>query len=165
MVMQSRAKNFPMSAENWLMAISIALGGIVSAALALATNYPFFFREFLAFWGLLVAELAVGTLAMALIYRSSGAAISGIAFSLCLYLGLFATWLLTRTHIGPFLWLAYFFSLPGGAIGALLAGFTLRKQATFGTLAAALLASAYVGAGIAINQIVVCSTLIYCGGK
>ncbi len=80
-------------------------------------------------------------------------------------IGLFDAWVFTRTHPDSMAWLGYVFSLPGAVVGAVLVALLLQRQPNLGSIAASLLAAASVAAGIAINQAVVCSTVMYCGGK
>lgn len=144
--------------ERKLAVACVTLGGCISAVLA--PKDSFFFPNFLFFWGSQVLILA-----FVLLFRPRAAVVAGIAFSLALYLGLFGAWLFTRTHPESMAWLGYVFSLPGAVVGAVLVALLLQRQPNLGPYAAVLLAAALVAAGIAINQVVVCSTVMYCGGK
>jgi ABC-type sulfate transport system permease component len=126
----------------------------------LAPKNSHFFPNFLFFSG---PQLLM--LAFVLLFRPRAPVVAGIAFSLALYLGLFGAWVFTRTHPESMAWLGYMFSLPGGVVGAVLAAVLSRKRPDLGSLAAGLAAAALVAAGIIVNQVVVCSTFMYCGGK
>lgn len=149
--------NAPWVPEKWIAVACVALGACVSAIFAWGSH---FLSNFAFYWG---SQLAL--LALALVFRPRAAVVAGIAFSLAVYLGLFATWVFTRAHPDSMAWLGYVFALPGGAIGAILAAFASRKRAQVERLAVGPLAAGLVAAGIGLNQAVVCSTVMYCGVK
>lgn len=139
-------------------AACIFLGIAIAAMLAPKTTY--FLPNFLSFWG---PQLAV--LVVALICKPHPVIVAGTAFALAIYLALFGTWIFTRSHPDSMAWLGYISSMPGAAIGAMLAAITFRKHASQHRFLAGGLATATVFGGIAINQIVICSTLMYCLGS
>ncbi len=144
--------------EKQLAVACVTLGGCVSAALA--SKDSFFFSNFLFFWGSQVLVLAFISM-----FRPRAAVVAGIAFSLALYLCLFGSWVFTRSHPDSMAWLGYVFSLPGAIVGVLLVASLSQRQPNLGSLAVGLTAAAAVASGIAANQLFVCSTLMYCGGK
>lgn len=146
------------SIEKQFAVACVALGSFVSAALAPKDSY--FFPNFLFFWGSQVLILA-----FVLLFRPRAAVIAGIAFSLALYLGLFGAWIFTRSHPESMAWLGYVFSLPGAVVGAAIVASLPQRRSNLGSLALGLAAAASVAGGIAINQFLVCSTLMHCGGK
>lgn len=132
--------------------------GIVVAAV-LARNSPYFLPNFLSFWGPQMAVLVVS-----LICRPHPVVLAGTACALAGYLALFGSWVLTRSAPDSMAWLGYISSMPGAAIGALLAAILFRKQATQRPVLAGCLAAATVCSGIAVNQVFICSTVMYCLG-
>lgn len=146
------------STEKRLAIAGMALGICVAGVLAPKDTY--FFSNFLLFWGSQVLVLA-----FAFAFRQRAAVVAGIASSLALYLGLFGAWIFTRVHPESMAWLGYLFSLPGAVVGVILVAFLLKREPDFAPSTAGLLAFLSVAAGIAMNQAVVCSTVMYCGGK
>lgn len=145
--------------EKQIAAICIILGACVSVALG--PKDSFFFPNFLFFWGSQVLLIA----AFVLLFRPRAAVVAGIAFSLALYLGLFGSWVFIRSYPDSMAWLGYVLSLPGAAVGAVFAASLPQRKPNLGSLAVGLAAAASVASGIAANQLLVCSTLMYCGGK
>lgn len=146
------------STEKRVAVACVVLGICVSVALA--PKDEFFLSNFLFFWGSQVLVLF-----FALVFCLRAAVVAGIAFSLALYLGLFGAWIFTRTYPDSMAWLGYVFSLPGAVVGVVFMALLLQRRPNLGSFAVALVAAAAVAVGIAINQTVVCSTLMYCGGK
>jgi hypothetical protein len=62
-------------------------------------------------------------------------------------------------------WLGYLFSLPGALVGAISATYYLRRREDFRALVAGSVAASAVMFGVLINQVAVCSTVMYCLGK
>jgi uncharacterized protein YqgC (DUF456 family) len=60
-------------------------------------------------------------------------------------------------------WLGYFFSLPGGLLGAVAATLWMRPRDDWSAVAVSSATVAAVLFGIVVNQTVVCSTVLYCG--
>jgi hypothetical protein len=98
-------------------------------------------------------------------FRPRAAIVAGIAFSLAMYLSLYGYWVSTIDDRSGLIWLGYLFSFPGAVLGAVLAAIALPSRPSLGTLALAILAAAFVAIGIALNQAVICNTVMYCGGK
>lgn len=59
-------------------------------------------------------------------------------------------------------WLGYFFSFPGALIGA---GFAIVSEKPKTPITPILQALGWVVLGVAVNQTVVCSTVMYCLGN
>lgn len=144
--------------EKRLAVVCVALGACASAALAPKDSY--FLPNFLFFWGSQVLVLAC-----AVAFRLRPAFVAGVAFSLALYLSLFGTWVFTRAHPESMAWLGYVFSLPGALVGLVAIASWLQQRQSVSPLASGVLSAASVAAGIAINQTVVCGTVMFCGGK
>jgi hypothetical protein len=64
----------------------------------------------------------------------------------------------------PHAWLGYLISLPGGALAAIGAALWLRGRTSWRAWLVGCFAAGAVLLGIIINQAVVCSTQMYCGG-
>ena len=144
--------------ERCVAVAGVLLGLCVSAALA--PKNSFFFPNMAYFWG---SQLAV--LALTLPLKPRPAIIAGVSVALAVYLGAFGAWLFSRTHPESMAWLGYLCSLPGAALGALIATFSLRSRTAMNTLVIGLVAMSAVLLGAFLNQAVVCSTVMYCGGK
>jgi hypothetical protein len=144
---------------EFLAAIGAVLVGL-GVAIVLAPSGDYFLINVAFFWG---SQLAV--LLLALLLKPRSIAIAGIAFAVAVYLAAFGHWLFTRTHPESMAWFGYVFSLPGALLGAWAANVVLRRHPTFGLLIAGAVSTGLVLVGIAANQVLVCSTIIYCGGK
>ncbi|MEX6504711.1 hypothetical protein [Pseudomonas zhanjiangensis] len=135
--------------------LCVLLGVLVAATIAPAGSY--FFGNFIYFW-----LPQVGVFLLPVIVSSRPAVISGAALVSALYLAAFYSWNYLN---GPdsMAWLGYLFSLPGAAIGAVIGALhiknKLKSQAAY--VVTAIAASTFMG--LAINQMLVCSTVMYCG--
>jgi hypothetical protein len=146
-----------LSREINVACVSVLLGVVVAAALAPRTS--FFLSNFLWYW---VPQACVLILLWPL--KARPAAVAGVAIALALYLGAFGWWLLSRRHPESLAWLGYLFSLPGAALAAVGAALWLRGRTGWSALFAGCFAAGAVLVGIIVNQAVVCSTQMYCGG-
>lgn len=145
------------TAERKAVAICVGLGAATSAALAPKDSY--FLPNFLFFWGPQILILA-----LALFFRPRAAVIAGIAFSLAGYLTLFGLWAFWKPGADGMVWVGYLFSLPGAALGVLAASVLPAGRSGLTALAAGIISSLIVAAGVAINQVLVCTTLMHCVG-
>ena len=154
--MPSRA---PRPNNEVMLAIScIAIGMAVAATLA--PRDAFFLPNFLFFWGTQVAIIALAAL-----LKPRPAVLGGVSLALAIYLGSFGAWLFTRTHPESMAWLGFVFSLPGAAIAAVGVTLWQKNQVIYGPIRACLFATCAVLLGVSLNQVVVCSTVMYCGAK
>jgi hypothetical protein len=98
------------------------------------------------------------------VFKAQRAVFAGAAIAMALYLSLFSLWYFKggAADSTAMAWLGYFFSFPGALIGAVLAIFT--KSPTSRSIAV-LIAFGWVALGIAVNQTIVCSTVMYCLGS
>ena len=144
--------------ESYVAIGCVSLGGIVSALLASKGSH--FLANFAFYW---LPQL--GVLAFVCLCKPRLAVIAGVATVLAVYLAAFGTWAFTRNSPESMAWLGYLFSLPGALLAAVGAAIMLRARLHIHPLAAGAMAAGVVFAGIAINQTVVCSTVIYCLGK
>jgi hypothetical protein len=140
-------------------ACASVLSGVMVAA-TLASLASTFLANFLAYW----VPHAVVLLLLFWPLRARSATVAGVAVALALYLGAFGSWLLSRRHPESLAWLGYLFSLPGGALAAIGAALWLRGRTTWRAWPVGCFAAGAVLLGIIINQAVVCSTQMYCGG-
>jgi len=138
--------------------VCVMLGLLVSAAMSPKNAY--FFSN-MAFY----SASQIGMLALLLPFKPRPAIVAGAAFALAVYLAAFGTWQFTRSSPQSMSWLGYVFSLPGAAICTVVVAIVLRGQAKLRPFAAACISAGAVLGGIFVNQVVVCSTLMYCGGK
>ena len=140
------------------IAVAACISGLT---VAFSLSHKSYFLGSMAFyWG---PHLAV--LALVSMFKPRSAVIAGIAFGLSIYLAAFAIWVSTRLHPSPMAWLGYLFALPGALAGAGIALYIQNREANLGTLATTMAALCCVLLGITFNQVVVCNTLFYCGGK
>ncbi len=146
------------NSEMRLAVVCVALGACASAALS--PKDSFFLPNFLFFWGSQVLVLA-----LAVAFRLRPAFVAGVALSLALYISLFGGWVFSRAHPDSMAWVGYMFSLPGAVVGLLSVASWVKARPSAGPLASGSLAAAAVAGGIAVNQAVVCGTVMYCGGK
>ncbi|WP_397532655.1 hypothetical protein [Roseateles sp.] len=135
-------------------ALFLAFGAGVAAAIA--PKGDFFMPNFLTFWG---SQLVV--LACLAVCRPRAEVVAGVSVALTIYLAAFNYWNMSRAHPESMAWLGYFFSLPGAVIGAVAARYLSPGFSR--PLLVGLVSSAMVLGGIAINQALVCSSLMYCG--
>jgi hypothetical protein len=145
--------------ERFAALASIALG--IAISVALAPNDSSFLSNLLFYW---VPQACV--LALFSLYKPPRPAVfAGIALALATYLALFGTWLFSRRHPESLTWLGYLLSLPGAVVGSFAAiNWLGRNNALRPSVIAAATAIAAL-LGIAMNQVVVCSTVMYCMGK
>jgi hypothetical protein len=138
---------------------SIALGVAVSAAFALKGSW--FLSNLLFYW---VPQACV--LGLFCLYKPPRPAVfAGTALALAAYLGLFGAWLFSRQPPESMAWLGYLFSLPGAVVGSFLAlGWLARREEHRAVVIGTAVGVAAL-AGIAANQAIVCSTVMYCAGK
>lgn len=138
-------------------AIAIAFG--VAAVVAMTSRDEYFFGQFVYAWGPQGVILL-----MVLLFGPRGAAIAGVSIALSLYLVGFWLWERTVGNASGLAWLGYFLSLPGGAIGAVGCAIYFRRRAVrAGGMCVGLICVLATAAGIAVNQVLVCSSVLYCG--
>lgn len=146
--------------NEWIIAALFVLVGIC-VAMSLAPKDEGFLPNALFMW---LPQAAI-LLLLFLTYTKHPAAIGGAALTLSIYLLLFHAWLFSRIHKDSMAWLGYLYSLPGAAVGALVLVAVLvgmKKRRPVQLASGACLGSAI---GLAANQAIVCSTVMYCLGK
>lgn len=137
---------------------AVALGAESAAAISGWNAY--FLANFLFMWG---SQAALCLLLLALRARPAViAVIAGTSLATTVHLALFCLWVTTLpTREGAMAWLGYVFALPGGGCAALLMATRIdKKHAGSRTL---LLSLGITLAGLALNQGLVCATLLHCG--
>lgn len=101
--------------------------------------------------------------AVLLFFAPRPAVLSGVAVVLAAYLALFGAWVFSRPHQESMAWLGYLFSLPGAGIGAIAGALYVKRQSYERAVFAGVVAALFTFAGLAINQLAVCSTVMSCG--
>lgn len=148
--------NAPSPNESLSLLPSV-LAGIVVAAL-LSPKDAYFIGNFAFYW---LPQAVV--FAVLLFFVSRPAVMSGVAVVLALYLALYGAWVFSRPHPESMAWLGYLFSLPGAGLGAIAGALYVKRQSYRRAAMAATVAALFTFGGLAINQAVVCSTVMYCG--
>jgi hypothetical protein len=145
--------------ERTVAALFVFVGIWVAAALA--PSGEGFLPNVLFMW---LPQAAI-LLLLFVVYRTYPAAIGGTALSLSIYLLIFHTWLFSRVHKDSMAWTGYLFSLPGAAVGAVAVVSVLlgKNHPRPVQLAAGVCMGSAIG--LAANQVLVCSTVMYCLGK
>jgi hypothetical protein len=135
--------------------ICVFLGILVAVYIAPSGSY--FFGNFIYFW-----LPQVGVFLLPAIVYSRPAVISGAALALALYLAAFHSW---NSLSGPdsMAWLSYLFSLPGAAIGAVAGALHMKNKIKIKAAHVGTVIAASTLTGLAINQMFVCGTVMYCG--
>jgi len=129
----------------------------VAVATYLSPKDSYFFGNFTFYW---LPQAIV--LAILFIARYKLPIICGTALILSAYLACFHLWLFSKPHPESMAWLGYIFSFPGAAIGALIAApiakhFEIKRSFLLGATA---LLITFVG--LALNQALICTTVMYC---
>lgn len=150
------AANAPSPNENLFLLPSI-LSGVAVAAL-LSPKDAYFLGNFTFYW---LPQAIV--FAVLLFFVSRPAVLSGAAIVLAIYLALFGAWVFSRSHPESMAWLGYLFSLPGAGLGAIAGALYVKRHSYTRAAIAGAVAALFTFAGLALNQVVVCSTVMYCG--
>jgi hypothetical protein len=141
--------------ERTLAIVGLAVGICVSAMLAQKGSN--FLPNLAFFW---LSQLIA--LAPALPFRPRPAVVAGGALALAVYLGASAAWLALHPNRAGFIWLGYLFSLPGAAVGSIVAALLLRDRLKYSAIIASGITSGLALVGVLINQTLVCITAMYC---
>ena len=147
--------NAPSPNESLSLLPSV-LAGVVVAAL-LSPKDAYFMGNFMFYW------LPQGiVLAVLLFFVSRPAVLSAVAVVLAVYLALFGVWVFSRPNPEAMAWLGYLFSLPGAGLGAIAGALYVKRQSYERAIVAGSIAALFTFAGLAVNQLAVCSTVMYC---
>jgi hypothetical protein len=130
----------------------------VAVAVVLAPKDDYFFGNFMFYW--IPQAIVLGIL---IPFTSRPAVVSGAAAILALYLAAYGAWHFSRPHPESMAWLGYIFSLPGAAIGAIVGGIFIKQRSYQRAMVVGAIAAASTLVGLALNQLLVCSTVMYCG--
>lgn len=149
--------------EACFLILSCVPGVIVAAWLAPKDEY--FMANFLFHWASqLVSLIVLGLVMIRLIEtRLVITALSAAALVLALHLALFGAWLFSRSHPESIAWIGYLFSLPGALIGAIAGALVVRSQRHENAAKVGMVSSLFAASGVAMSQMVVCSTMMHCG--
>ncbi|MEQ1533984.1 MAG: hypothetical protein ABL906_10515 [Sideroxydans sp.] len=142
--------------ESFFLFLGVLAGVIVAAVLAPWDDY--FLANFMFYW--IPQAVILGVL---MSVSSRPAAVAGTAIILAFYLAAYWAWLHhVKSDDAGLAWLGYLFSLPGAAVGALFgASFIERKKYKYAKVACLILAASTL-VGLALNQLLICSTVMYC---
>ena len=91
----------------------------------------------------------------------TGAVALGVAIALAVYLALFISWVRSHSPDG-LIWLSYWSSLPGAALGVLVGGLAVRWMRCARAWTAPGVGFATTALGIATNQATLCATVVHC---
>lgn len=141
------------AAVGWF---AVGIGVFVAAALAPWTQY--FAGNFFYYW---LPQLAV-LMAMWFL-KARPAALAGASLILAAYLYIFDWWFFANGRGDAMAWIGYLSSLPGALIGAVAATLWMRGRHSWGGAAVGAAVFVAILFGIAVNQAVVCNTVMYCG--
>ncbi|MEI2812656.1 MAG: hypothetical protein V9E91_02260 [Burkholderiaceae bacterium] len=142
--------------ERLSLIMSVLAGLLVSIWLSPWDTY--FWGNFAIFW---IPQLVI--LVVLLFFVTRQAVLTGIAAVLALYLALFSAWASSSSSHDGLTWLGYLFSLPGAGLGAIVGAIYLEGQTYRRAFTYAAIAAMFTFVGLAINQAVMCSTVMYCG--
>lgn len=140
-----------------LVKLALISGALVSAYLA-PRDWAIFLPNFVIFW-----TPHVLLLGMLWAMRSSWTLIAGSATAAAIYLALFGTWVFSARHPEGLAWLGYFFSFPGALLGAITAHYLERHKLVSSVSKPFVVGLVCVAIGITLNQLAVCSTVMFCG--
>lgn len=146
----------PSSGERLALLFSMLAG--VAAAAVLSPMDSFFAGNFAFYW---VPQLAV--LAALLFFSPRPAVLAGVAVTMAIYLILFGAWVFSRPQPESMAWLGYLFSLPGAGVGAIVGSIFINRGHHIRATAVAAISVIFTFVGLSLNQIIICSTVMYCG--
>jgi len=143
---------------EFLLSVIVIIGSAASVA-AQADKNQYFWGQFWLIWGPQAAMLI-----LLIICRSRPAAIIGSALVLSLYEVGFSVYADATNDVNGLVWLGYFFSFPGAAIGGVIANDRLKAESFPSTGIRVVFKMAVATLiGLTLNQAVICSTVMYCG--
>ena len=133
----------------------------ISIGVAVATYFSpkdsFFLGNFSFYW---LPQAVV--LAILFIARYKLAIICGTALILSAYLACFHFWRFSKPHPESMAWLGYVFSFPGAAVGALFSAPIAKYFKIEGPFVLGVTALLITLVGLALNQTIICTTVMYC---
>ena len=141
-----------------IAAITCVLVGLC-VAVAISPKNTFFLQNVAFYWG---SQLCV--IVCMLPFKPRPAIVAGSAISLAIYLALFNAWLTSQQHPESLAWLGYIFSLPGAVVAGIAVVLWHRRLQSMNAVKTSLTAAVVTATGIAINQTIICSTLLHCKG-
>jgi uncharacterized membrane protein YoaK (UPF0700 family) len=145
---------------EWLAALLCVAAGLAAAA-AFAPATSFFLGNFFLYW-----LPQGGVLVLLSMYKPPRpAAYAGVAGALAAYFLLFHSWVFSRQHPESMAWLGYLFSIPGAVVGAFVALALLARRQITQAVPIGIACALGVASGLAVNQAIVCSTVMHCTGK
>lgn len=142
---------FLVEPREWWLAGASLLAGLILVSIWNAQGTGGTLKDYLFFFWLPQLVLVTG---LVLVFRARPATAAGAALALSCYLMAYIAWQRHIEDLSGLVWLGYFFSLPGGVVGALAARGVDRRVATPGS--AVILSLVLTLLGIAVNQAGLC---------
>lgn len=149
-------ERYRISIQEIIFTLSCILIG-VAAAVMIAPKNSYFFSNFTFYW--LPQAVLLATL---LITRCRLPVICGVALILSGHLVCFNFWISSKPHPDSMTWLGYLFSLPGAAIGAFSSALAVKHFKIDSSLILGGIAFSFTLVGLILNQVFICTTLMYC---
>lgn len=141
---------------TWVKSFALLSGALVAAGLA-PHDLKWFAPNFLYYWA-----PHLGVLVLLWTLRASHALIAGAAIALSIYLALFGAWVFSARHLDAMAWVGYLLSFPGALAGAVVARILEWRKLLASTALPFGVGCACVAMGLALNQTVVCMTVMAC---
>ncbi len=141
--------------KNVFAVFCILIG--VAVAIYLSPKDSYFFENFIFYW--LPQAIVIAILFIA---RYKVPIICGAALILSTYLVCFYLWIFSKPHPESMAWLGYVFSFPGAVIGALSSAPIAKRFEIKHSVLLGATALVFTFIGLALNQALVCETVMYC---
>ncbi len=134
---------------------------VISLIVAIVSSpkTAYFLSNFLWYW---VPQAIV--ISLLFIFKFRLAIIAGAILALTIDLALYEIW--TNLSKGPMVanvWIGYLFTIPGAFVGALLYGLKIKNETSISYKKVIINSAISTIIGIGIIQLILCSTVIYCG--
>lgn len=143
--------------ESFALLLCVLAGVVV--AIVLAPKDDYFLGNFMFWW---IPQAIV--LSILISFTSRPAVVSGAAVILAIYLAAYGAWIsLSATNDNGLSILGYLFSLPGAVVGAIAGAFFIKQRNYLRAVVVGSVVAASTLVGLALNQLLLCKTLIYCG--
>ena len=146
------------------MTLSRALDAVLAAVVSLTVILIVIVKGdalYLGLWYYFVVPAVLLGLSAALRAKPLFLLGASLAISITLIVYMTVNWRAARPE--GLLGLGHIFSLPGAAVGALIAVVLLRRHTSAGSALALVFGFAGVAVGFLINQLLVCNTVMWCG--
>ena len=141
---------------RWVKIFTLLSGALVAAGLA-PHHLKWFAPNFLYYWAPHVAVLLV-----LCVLRASYPLIAAAAIALSTYLALFGAWVFSASHPDSMAWVGYLLNFPGALAGAVVGRILEWRKSLVSTALPFGVGCTFVAMGLALNQTVVCMTVMAC---